>query len=309
MRWLHAGIDRLHVALIGLSRPQIFWHGTTSPSLRAHLDAVRLELPGLSPALRYRLTAQTLVGPLEAGYRVRWGPRPHVPVLLYHHGIAEMPYDKSFRGIFRRHKPLEAHLVAIQAPFHRSWLTVRAGLATLSHFMAMCAVSIQLMEAVRRLCVSKGACGSLMTGTSLGGFLALMHHLLVGTADCYAPLLAGPDLSHIMLDTPFQRFLAPQARQQGPAIRRLLDFRQAFQSSDTRRVFPLLALYDLDMCYPYHHACYTASRVPVATLRRGHITGAMAFAALRDHIRTCLQPLVQVAQSRYHPEGMIWPQP
>jgi hypothetical protein len=186
---------------------------------------------------------------------------------------------------------------------------VRAGLTTLNHFMAMCAVSIKLMEAVRHLFVDKGACGSLMTGTSLGGFLALMHHLLVETADCYVPLLAGPDLSHIMLDTPFQRLLAPQARLQGTAIRRLLDFRQAFQSSDTRRVFPLLALYDLDMCYPYHHACYAASRVPVATLRRGHITGATAFVALRHHVRTCLQPLVPVAPSRHHPEGMRWPQP
>jgi hypothetical protein len=309
MHRLHQGIDRLHAALITLTSPRVFRHGTASPLLSSHVDAVQLDLPPLHAAQRYRCTARTLVGPLEAGYQVRWGPRPDLPALIYHHGIAEMPYDKSFRCIFRRHTPLEAHLVAIRAPFHRSWLTVRAGLSTLSHFMAMCAVSIQLMEAVRRLLSESGARGSLVAGTSLGGFLALMHHLMLGTADCYVPLLAGPDLSHAMLETPFHRFLASQARQQPAAIRRLLDFRQAFQSSDTRRVFPLLALYDLDMSYAYHHACYTASGVPVVTLRRGHITGSTAFAALRHHVQTCLKPLVQAAQSRHHPEETVWPRP
>ena len=305
MRWLHEGIDRLHASLIALSSPQVFRHGTASPVLRSHLDAVQLDLPSHHSSQRYRCTAQTMVGPLEAGYRVRWGSRPDLPVLIYHHGIAEMPYDKSFRCIFRQRASIEAHQVVVQAPFHRSWLTVRAGLSTLSHFMAMCAVSITIIEAVRQRLIGQGAQSSLVTGTSLGGFLALMHHLMHGTADCYVPLLAGPDLSHIMLETPFQRFLAPQARAHAADIRQRLDFRQAFQSSDTRRVFPLLALYDLDMSYAYHRACYAANHVPVVTLPRGHITGSAAFAALRRHVQRCLKSLVQATQSRHHPEETV----
>jgi hypothetical protein len=214
---------------------------------------------------------------------------------VYHHGIAEMPYDKTFWGIFRPPLPIKVHLVAIRAPFHRSWLDVLSGLATLRHFLAMCAVAVRLIEAVRLLLVAHGAQGSLVTGTSLGGFLALIHHLVYGTADGYVPLLAGPDLAHVMLATHCRRYLAPQALDHFTLIQALLDFRQAFQASDARRVFPLLARYDLHMLYAHHYACYVASGVPVTTIERGHITGAFAFAALRAHVLSCLRAVIPAA--------------
>ncbi len=306
MRWFHESVDRLHVVLANVFVPRIFRRNLDTPSLQEHLAAVQLELPPLTTRRRYTLTAHTVVGKVEAGFQVRLGPRPDVPVLVYHHGIAEMPYDKSFRGIFRARRPVEAHLVAVRAPFHRSWFTLFAGLASLSNFLAMCAVSLKLIEAVRCLLVDRGARGSLVTGTSLGGFLALMHHLTYGTADCYAPLLAGPDLAHTLLSTHFQRFLAPQALAQSAHIQALLDFRQAFHASDTRRILPLLAAYDLDMPYAHHYPCYAARAVPVATITRGHITGSVAFAALRAHLLTCLQPLLHAGQIGHHSEGKTW---
>jgi hypothetical protein len=56
---------------------------------------------------------------------------------VYHHGIAEMPYDKSFRGIFRGPLTAQAHLVAVRAPFHRTWIDLLPGLGSLPHFLAM----------------------------------------------------------------------------------------------------------------------------------------------------------------------------
>ncbi|ETW94975.1 hypothetical protein [Candidatus Entotheonella palauensis] len=308
MRWFHESMDRLQAATIRLAMPQAFRHGTTSPSLREHLDAVRLSAPLLTAQKRYRLTADTLVGPLACGYRVRLGSRPDLPVLIYHHGIAEMPYDKSFRGIFGWHA-VDAHLVALQAPFHRTWWTVSNGLTTISRFMAMCAVSIAMMEAVRRRFHDYGAPRSLMAGLSLGGFLSLMHHLHVGTATRYAPLLAGPDISHTMLATPFGRLLAPEARAQTEHVEALLDFRQAFQTSDTRHIFPLLARYDLHMPYHHLHPCYLDSQVPTPLLTRGHITGSMSFHALRNHLLSCLEPLRQAATAGAQPENISWLKP
>lgn len=296
MRWFHEAVDRLHVTLASRLAPPVFRHGVTSPSLHEHVEAVRCELPMLSTTRRSRLTAHTLVGALDAGVRVRRGPRPDLPVVIYHHGIAEIPYDKTFRGIFRGHLSREAHLVAVRAPYHRSWLDLLTGLATLRHFLAMCAVSLTLIEAVRIKLCEDGARGSLVVGTSLGGFLTLLHHLIYNTADGYVPLLAGPDLAHVLLDTHYRRFLAPQALRQAETIRTLLDFRRAFHLSDTRRIFPLLASYDLDMLYAHHAACYAASGVPVVTIERGHITGSLAFAALRAHVHTCLHTLPRYSQ-------------
>ena len=295
MRWFHEGIDRLHVALTHRLAPPVFRHGLASPSLHEHLAAVQLQLPPHTAAQRYTLTARTLVGDLEAGFQVRPGPRPELPVLVYHHGIAEIPYNKSFRGIFRRSIPVEAHLVVVRAPFHRSYVDCWRGLATLSHFLALCAVSITLIEAVRLALVVQGARGSVVTGISLGGFLTLMHHLTFGTADCYAPLLAGPDLAHALLATHYRRFLAPQALAQPVPLQTLLDFCHAFRASETQRVFPLLARYDLCMLYAYHQAEYAANGVPVTTIDRGHITGALAFTALRTHLLTCLGTLMPAA--------------
>ena len=306
MRWLHESLDRLHVQLVSRVMPSAFRHGSTSPTLQDHLAAVRLELPPLTTERHYRVTAETLIGPVETGYHVRLGARADLPVLVYHHGLAEMPYDKSFRFIFRTRHPIPAHLAAVQAPFHHSWLTVREGTSTLNHFMAMCAVSVKLMDAVRGLLAEHGARGSLITGTSLGGFVALLHHLQLGTAERYVPLLAGPDLAHTMLDTQFRRLLAPQALAQAEHIQSRLDYRHAFEASDTRRVFPLLARYDLNFLYEYHEACYAASGVPVVTLKRGHITGAITFGALRRHLVTCLEPLVHPAKTGSQPEESAW---
>ncbi|ETX02793.1 MAG: hypothetical protein ETSY1_02275 [Candidatus Entotheonella factor] len=308
MRWFHESIDRLQAATIRAAMPQALRHGTTSPSLREHLDAVRLSIPPLTTCKRYRLTADTLVGPLACGYRVQLGSRPGLPVLIYHHGIAEMPYDKSFRGIFGW-RAIDAHLVVLQAPFHQTWWTVSKGLTTMSRFMAMCAVSVTMMEALRRRFHDDGSPHCLIAGLSLGGFLSLMHHLHVGTANRYAPLLSGPDIAHTMLATPFGRLLAPEAKAQAEHIQSLLDFRQAFQASDTRHIFPLLARYDLHMPYDHLYPCYLDSQVPVTMLNRGHITGSLSFHALRNHLLSCLEPLRQTATTGAQPENISWFKP
>lgn len=297
VRWLHAGVDRLHVALLHRLFPRVFRQGHTSPPLPAHLAAVRLTLPPLTATRRYALPVQTGVGNLAAEIQVRLGPQPALPVLIFHHGIAEIPYDKTFRGIFRARLPVAAHLVAIRAPYHRSHVECMRGLATLAQFLAMCAVSVTVIEAVRQTLVAQGATGSLVTGTSLGGFLALLHHLFFGTADCYVPLLAGPDLAHVLLTTPYRQLVAPQVLSQPTELQNLLDFRPAFLASATQRVFPLLARYDLCMHYAHHQACYTAGAVPVHTLERGHITGALAFSALRAHVLACLRRLPCLVRS------------
>jgi hypothetical protein len=97
----------------------------------------------------------------------------------------------------------------------------------------------------------------------------------------------------VMLSTHYHRFLASQALAHPLMLQELLDWRQALQASDTRRVLPLLARYDRDMLYDHHAACYAASGIPIVTIARGHITGSLAFAALRAHVLACMQTLLQ----------------
>jgi hypothetical protein len=291
MRWFHEGVDRLCIGVTRRLVPRVFRRGCLSAPLRDHLAAVELRMPSLGGAGRYRLTARTMVGDVAAGFQWRPASSANRPVLIFHHGLGEIPSDRTFRWIFRRHTPVDAHLVAVQAPFHRSHIECCRGLASLDRFMAMCAVSVALIEAVRGAFLERGAPGSVVAGISLGGFVALLHHLSYGTASRYAPLMAGPDLAHTMLSTPCRGFLAAQALAEPERLAACLDFRQAFEASDTRRVVPLLALYDIWMPCAVHRAAYTAGAVPVATTDRGHMTSALAFADMRTHLLSVLHTL------------------
>lgn len=289
MRWFHEGVDRLYVALMRRIVPPIFRRGSTSPPLHDHVAAVELQLPPLAGDQRHAVTARSLVGSLQAGFRVRLGSRPELPVLIYHHGLGEIPHDQTFRRIFPRRTPIDAHLVIVRAPFHGSYIDCARGLATLSQFLAMCAVTVTLTEALRVAFAERGARGCVVAGISLGGFVTLLHHITYGSASCYAPQLAGPDFAHTLLSTPCRRFLPAQVRAQPGDLPARLDFRAAFRASDTQRIFPLLGRYDLWMPYAHHHAEYAASGVPVTPIGRGHMTGSWAFAQLRAHLLTSLR--------------------
>jgi pimeloyl-ACP methyl ester carboxylesterase len=271
--------------------PSVFRNGSVAAPLPDHLAAVQLRMPPLATAGRYSVTARTMVGDVEAGLRWRPASSANRPVLIFHHGLGEIPHDHTFRFVFRRRLAMDAHLVAIRAPFHRSHVECCRGLATLDHFMAMCAVSVTLMEAVRQALLARGARSSLVAGISFGGFLTLLHHLTYGTATRYAPLLAGPDLAYALLSTPCRGFLSRKARIEPADLTDRLDLRQAFQDSNTQRVFPLLARHDLWMPFAYHQAVYAASGAPVAIMNRGHMTGSWAFAQLRAHLLAQLRDL------------------
>ena len=301
MRWFHEGVDHLYIGVMRRLMPPVFRRGIVSAPLHDHLAAVELHLPPLAPGRRCSLAVQTMVGEVQAGFRWRPASAANRPVLIFHHGLGEMPPDHTFRWTFRRGPP-DAHLVAVCAPFHRSLVDCCRGLASLDRFLAMCAVSMALIETVRRALVERGAQGSVVAGISLGGFVTLLHHLTYATADRYAPLMAGPDLAHTMLSTPCRGFLAPQALAQPEHLLAGLDFRQAFQASNAQRVRPLLARHDIWMPYDHHRAVYAAKAVPVTTIDRGHMTGSWAFAALRRHLVSVLRTLPQ-AEAIAGPEG------
>jgi hypothetical protein len=291
MRWFHEGVDRLYIGVMRWVVPPLFRRGSVSAPLQDHLAAVGLRMPPLVADRLCSVTARTLVGEVQAGFRWRPASDAARPVLIYHHGLGEIPSDHTFRGIFPRRMRVDAHLVAIRAAFHRSHIDCARGLARLDRFMAMCAVSVALIETVRLALAERGAQGSVIAGISLGGFLTLLHHLTYGTASRYAPQMAGPDMSHALLSTPCRGVLAPQALARPEHLRTCLDFRQPFRASDARRVLPLLGRHDLWMPYAYHQPEYAAKSLPVATIDRGHMTGSWAFAALRAHLLSVLRAL------------------
>src|SRR5262245_1754470 len=115
MRWLHEGVDRLYVGAMRPLVPRLFRRGSVSAPLREHLAGVELRMPPLTAAGRYRLAARTMVGDVQAGFRWRPASSATRPLLIFHHGLGEIPSDHTFRWIFRSRAGVDAHLVAIRA--------------------------------------------------------------------------------------------------------------------------------------------------------------------------------------------------
>lgn len=121
-----------------------------------------------------------------------------------------------------------------------------------------------------------------MAGTSLGGFVANRHCLHYNSADVYVPLLAGAALGDVFIDSVYSKGLSRVAKANAETVKALLNFDRDFATAPRDNVFPLLARYDQIVLYDRQRRCY--GNRPVATLNRGHVTGALAHAELRRHV-------------------------
>jgi hypothetical protein len=125
-------------------------------------------------------------------------------------------------------------------------------------------------------------CGRVsVTGTSLGGFVSLVHHIRFNTADAYMPLLAGPNLAHCLLESAYSRQTDRRAKASDYVASRL-DFSAEYAGVNNGNVFPLLGRYDQLVMPAANAAAYGTTSIRL--IDKGHFTGSTAFEALRAHI-------------------------
>lgn len=280
----HGTIDSLGIRIGSLVLPPIFRDGVESVPFEDHLDGVALSLPRLTGEASHAVTADTLEGPLDAGVRLATEVRASRPTVIYHHGIGELPFDTSFRRIFRpRRRAVDANLVVVRAPFHEARRSFVAGSATLSGIIAMQAVSVALTEALCERFGRELGTPVIVAGTSLGGFVTNLHHIHHGGAHRYVPLLAGLAEDDVFLGSVYRHGVAKRARANPERIEALLNFEGAFAATDPAGVHPLLARHDRIVRYPVQAASYNGR--PIATIETGHLTAAVAAGALREHVR------------------------
>lgn len=280
---MHGLIDRTALYVGSRFMRKYFREGVDSPSFRQHLDHISLELPLVDAEGGYEVRAETLAGRLEAAFRVAQWPGDHYPVIIYHHGASEIPFDYGFRRIFPSEKlPVKVNLLLVRAPFHRSLKDFQQGIRTLSNVVAMLAVSVYLIEKLLLCCRERGISQTLVAGTSLGGFISNLHHIYYNSADVYTPLLAGMAMNDAYLRSAYSRAVAQEAKDQPDAIDSILNFEADFASRDSDNVYPLLARFDQIIRYKRQKASYGGR--PITTIAKGHTTGALSYRQLRHHV-------------------------
>jgi len=278
---LHSFMDRFPMVVSSLF-PKYFREGVDSPTVWEQVAETELKRINLMEPGDHSLSARTPAGELEALVRVQPHADRQAPVIIYHHGAKE--FDTSFKGIFGSSPRLRAHLVLVRAPFHEGFGRFLYGIGSLRRYLALYAVSVCVTEAVIRQC-RDSLCGPVsVTGTSLGGFISLVHHIHYNSADRYIPLLAGPNLAHCLLDSAYARQVDPRAKAQREYMQSRLDFSADYRRMDHANVYPLLGRYDQLVVPAANAAGYGPT--PVRLIERGHFTGSTAFPLLRGHIST-----------------------
>lgn len=280
---IHALIDNLSTSLGSRFMPKYFREGFESPTIREHLEAIRLEMPEIKGEGHYEVGADTLAGKLGPAFRLTQWKGKSFPAIIYHHGASEIPFDYGFKRIFPHEKmEIGANLFLIRAPFHISLKEFQQGLVSLVNVVAMLAVSVCLMEKLVNYCREEKTPQVLIAGTSMGGFITNLHHIHFNTADIYTPLLAGLAMDDAYLYSAYSKAVAPEAKENPDSIKRVLNFEKDFAEVDHSNVYPLLARFDQLIRYDEQKASYGGC--PVETIDKGHTTGALSYRQLRQHV-------------------------
>lgn len=283
---LHGLIDTASISLGSLFIKKYFREDLAGRPLEDHLNFINLKIPELSFANcedDYQVEASTLAGDLDALFRIAQWKGSDCPTIIYHHGASETPFDFGFKKIFPYKKEeILANLILVRAPFHLSRKEYSENIVTLDNFLAMVATSVQLIEELVLRLKSENCQDINIAGTSLGGYVSNFHHIFFNSADRYFPVMAGANFYDTLFESIYSRGVVKTSTEERKQLRELLDFSQEFSACDNSNVYPLLAKYDRIVRYDVQKASY--GDCPVATFDKGHVTGAIAAAAIRDHI-------------------------
>lgn len=258
-------------------------------AVNPHKTAVyHLTAPG-----EHRVWLDTMSGELCCRIRVRPAIDPAAPLVIFHHGFNEMPYDISWRRIFHHPDLANVHAVAIQAPFHQNYMQPTAeGLATVQNAYQMFAGSLRMMELVQSYFEKERVRDTAVAGVSWGGITSLLYEGIFQQTRAVIPLLSSPDLAQVMWDIAqlFNRDLAVSHEK----ITQIFDFTRYYQRCDPDKIFPLMGEYDRFFRLEYHGDLFVtppSRKRPYATIPDGHITGHMKTARLRQHIIDVLKQI------------------
>jgi hypothetical protein len=282
---IHTLLDNLTITISAplLVRSKYFRQSVQGQTLDEHLAAIRLELPPIDGEDVYELPVQSLVGELDPAFRISQWLGAGYPTIIFHHGTNENPYDRSFKSIFPHHKmEIPANLIVVRAPFNTSLKAFTAAISQLANYAAMMTASVRLIDELVGYCYGQGAAPVLVSGISLGGFITNLHHAHCGRADAYAPLLAGAAMDSVFLDSIYRKLVAASDETGMATIRRVLNFEEAYAQANRQKAFPLLGRYDQYIRYERQKQGY--GDWPITLLEKGHVTVALAYAQLRQHV-------------------------
>ncbi|WP_155839878.1 hypothetical protein [Hyphomonas jannaschiana] len=234
--------DKLFLAIINLLGKPFFSGSAQSAAFLDHLDAISLDLPKLERDGSFiKVPAHGLAGFMEAGLRVIHDAGADAPVVIYHQGGGEIPFDHTISAAYPSGSSSGTTVIAVKTPFQTTQEELRDRFVDFNNYVAMIACVVKLTEALLQSTELTGAACKVVAGYSLGGFVSGRHHIIYNTADAYIPFVSGTAHAEIFLTTVKA---AAKARRNPEMLRSRLNFTEAWKKADNSNVFPVLGRYD-----------------------------------------------------------------
>ncbi len=214
-------------------------------------------------------------------------------LFVYHHGLGEFPHDGSAAMILGRPGIRErVDWIAIKGPHHEMPSAVALHLlrsegsfvrGLFSSVFAARAIAEHLRPQYRYL---------VLGGISMGGVISLIEGAVGSLFDLHVPILAGPDLGSVLLDSSFTRVVSKAYLKTGAArnLPERLNLASYLRSRDGPPIRAVLATYDrLFRLDPQLGGYARIPRAEVKVVSGGHITGALRFRAVGAIVAAALE--------------------
>ena len=266
-----------------LVKKKYFSEGVESLKIKEWLDLVKLDFPKINGEGYYPIKVQYNGVINEAAFRIEQWKGVQYPTIIYHHGAAEGSYDFSFNRILKKDKSnIKANLIAIQALFNHSNKEFMDSILNLSNYTLMLATSVLIVEniisQVRKISNNR----IIVTGTSLGGFVANLHFTYYNTSDLYKPLLSGARIGDVFINSAYSKVTSANGKKNPDKLRYALNFDEDIKKMEQKNLFPLMAKHDQIVKYEVQSVDFSLRQITVIPF--GHATGATKFKLLRQHI-------------------------
>lgn len=252
---------------------------------RVKTAVTQLAAPGVHP-----IWLNTPSGEIECRVKLHLAADPEAPLLIYHHGLGEYPYDSSWRRLsgLRHTPPLPMHRVLIQAPYHANWRDpLDKGFQSLQSIYQMFAGSLRMMELVQEFFTGQGAAYTVVAGVSWGGITSLLYEGIFQRSRAVIPMLSSPNVGQAIWD--IAGLVARPLTISYDELLAHLDFTAYYHRIEQADVFPLLGTQDLFFRQEHHAPLFEAR--PLRLIPGSHISNLWQIKPLRQHLLETLAHL------------------
>ena len=256
---------------------KFFSEGAQSASLEELVAQCSATAPDWNGPGEYTGEVRTPLGTIPTEFTVLAWAGADAPLLVFHHGSGDIPYAGRAKKVLGRGKsgfapPFDAgiNVVATNSPFNESRKDYYAAIRDLERFGVLLAGSVALIEAVLR--ARPESSKTVVSGISLGGWIANLHHACYDRADEYRPIFAGAALDRLFIDSAYRKLTGKAALEDLARLTECLNFEAAFARRSNENVHALLGRYDRYIVLEQQASIYREDQVTV--IDRGHITGS-----------------------------------